>query len=91
MSTSNESPKDVSQTPETPLVRKLRIGMFVVLGILVALNVFIRPHEPHFGIDKYPAFWAVFGLAGALFLGRAAKGLAHTILGKSEDFYDKDR
>jgi hypothetical protein len=69
--------------------KKLRILMVAALGLLVALNLFIHPHEPHFVIDAYLGFWAVFGLAGAVILGRAAKGLAHTVLGKDEDFYEK--
>jgi hypothetical protein len=76
---------------EAVSVQKIRRLFFVSLGLLVALNVFIRPHDPHFGLDAFPGFWALFGLAGAILLGRGAKGLAHTILGKDEDFYDKKR
>jgi hypothetical protein len=78
--------------PPAPLsaqARKLRNLMFAALGLLVVLNLFIHPHEPHFGLDAYLGFWAVFGLAGAVILGRAAKGLAHTVLGKNEDFYEE--
>jgi len=78
--------------PPAPLAasaKRLRNLLFAVLGLLVLLNVFIHPHEPHFGIDAYAGFWAVFGLVGAVVLGRAAKGLAHTVLGKDEDFYEK--
>jgi len=78
--------------PSAPLsapARKLRNLMFAALALLVLLNLFIHPHEPHFGIDAYAGFWAVFGLVGAVVLGRAAKGLAHTVLGKDEDFYEK--
>lgn len=89
MPASSDPEIPVSKPSEDPLSRKLRIGFFAVLGLLVVLNVVIRPHHPHFGLEAYPGFWAVFGLAGALFLGRAAKGLAHTILGKDEDFYDR--
>jgi hypothetical protein len=62
--------------------------MFICLGLLLVFNLFIRPHDPHFGLDGVPGFWALFGLAGALLLARGAKGAAHTFLGKSEDFYD---
>lgn len=89
MSASSDPTTLVSKPSEDPLGRKLRIGLFAVLGLLVVLNVVIRPHHPHFGLDAFPGFWAVFGLAGAIFLGRAAKGLAHTILGKDEHFYDR--
>jgi len=80
---------EMPPAPLTPLARKLRNGMVAALALLVGLNLFIRPHEPHFGLDAYLGFWAVFGLAGAVLLGRAAKGLAHTVLGKDEDFYEK--
>jgi hypothetical protein len=78
--------------PGAPLsasARRLRNLLFAALGLLVLLNLFIHPHEPHFGIDGLPGFWSLFGLAGAVFLGRAAKGLAHTFLGRDEDFYEK--
>jgi len=66
------------------LARTLRNLMFASLGLLVALNLFITPHDPHFGLDQFPGFWALFGLLGAVIL---AKGAAHTFLGKDEDFY----
>jgi NhaP-type Na+/H+ or K+/H+ antiporter len=69
--------------------RRLRNLFFVVLGLLVPLNVFIYPHDPHFGLDRIPGFWSLFGLAGAVILARGAKGLAHTVLGKDENFYEK--
>jgi hypothetical protein len=67
----------------------LRNLFFGALACLAALNIFIHPHEPHFGLDAYPGFWALFGLIGAILLARLAKGAAHTFLGKDEDYYDK--
>lgn len=64
-------------------------GFFAILALLVLLNLFIAPHEPHFGLDKHPGFWAVFGCLVAVALARVAKGAAHTFLGKDEDFYVK--
>jgi len=71
------------------LPRTLRNLMFASLTLLVALNLFITPHDPHFGLDKFPGFWALFGLLGAVILAKGAKGAAHTFLGKDEDFYEK--
>jgi hypothetical protein len=71
------------------LTRTLRNLMFASLGILVVLNLFITPHDPHFGLDRFPGFWALFGLLGAVILAKGAKGAAHTFLGKDEDFYEK--
>ena len=67
----------------------LKMIFFVVLALLVVLNFFILPHHPHFGLEKYTGFWAVFGCVIAVVLARVAKGAAHTFLGKNEDFYTK--
>ena len=85
--TSHDHHPPAPAPPLGPTATKLRLAMFVVLGILVALNLFILPHDPHFGLDGWPGFWAVFGVAVAVGLGRLAKGAAHTFLGKDEDFY----
>ena len=77
------------RAPLSVLARRLRNLMFIALGLLVLLNVFIYPHDPHFGLDRLPGFWSLFGLAGAVILARSAKGLAHTVLGKDENFYEK--
>jgi len=71
------------------LARTLRNLMFASLALLVVLNLFITPHDPHFGLDQFPGFWALFGLVGAVILVKGAKGAAHTFLGKDEDFYEK--
>lgn len=78
--------------PPAPMsagAKRLRNIMLACLGLLVLLNVFIRPHDPHFGFDAIPGFWALFGLVGAVILAKGAKGLAHTVLGKDENFYEK--
>ena len=80
---------DIPPAPLAPLARKLRNGMVAALALLVGLNLFIHPHEPHFGLDAWPGFWAAFGLVGAVALGRAAKGLAHTVLWRPEDYYER--
>lgn len=67
----------------------LKIIFFAILALLVAVNIFIHPHHPHFGLEKYTGFWAVFGCVMAVVLARVAKGAAHTFLGKREDFYTK--
>jgi hypothetical protein len=71
------------------LSRTLRNLMFASLALLVVLNLFITPHHPHFGLEKIPGFWALFGLLGAVILAKGAKGAAHGFLGKDEDFYEK--
>ncbi len=63
-------------------------AFYGVLALLVVLNIFIHPHNAHFALEKYPGFWALFGLVGAILLTKVAKGIAHTVLNRTEDFYD---
>jgi len=79
-------------TPSAPIsasAKRLRNLLFAALGLLVLLNLVIHPHHPHFGLESIPGFWSLFGLAGAVVLAKGAKALAHTVLGKDEDFYEK--
>ncbi len=71
---------------EAPLLEKT---MYAVLAVMLVLNFLILPPHPHFGAEKIPGFWAVFGLGVAVALARLAKGAAHTFLGKDVDFYEK--
>lgn len=89
---SHESESTLKSTeperPQSKLVSILKWLFFAELGLLVVLNLFIHNHHPHFALEKFTGFWAVFGLAASLVLGKVAKGLAHTVLGKDESFYD---
>lgn len=67
----------------------LKKAMYASLSVLVAFNLFIRPHEPHFGAERLPGFWALFGAGVAILLAFVAKWCAHTFLGKDVDFYLK--
>lgn len=71
---------------EAPLLEKI---MYAALGLMLLLNFVITPPHPHFGAEKIPGFWAVFGLGVAVALARLAKGAAHTFLGKDLNFYEK--
>jgi hypothetical protein len=74
---------------ENRLPSTLKRLFFIGLALLVVLNFFILPHEPHFNLDKYTGFWAIFGCLVTIVLVFVAKGAAHTFLGKDEDFYTK--
>ncbi|NCD26491.1 MAG: hypothetical protein EOL86_13000 [Deltaproteobacteria bacterium] len=63
--------------------------MYAIMVVLVALNVIIRPHHPHFAGEWMPGFWAVFSLVATIAMVRACKGAAHTFLGKKEGYYDR--
>ncbi|EPR43617.1 hypothetical protein dsx2_2234 [Desulfovibrio sp. X2] len=58
------------------------------LAVLVGLNLFIRPHEPHVHAEVLPGFWAIFGFVVAVVLAFVTKAVLAHILDVSEDFYD---
>ena len=60
---------------------------FAVLGILLLLNIFIHPHHPHFGLDAYFGFWAVFGLGVGYVMVFAMKKIVQPLIVRKEDYY----
>jgi len=67
---------------------KLKIVFYVLLGILVVFDCLLSREHAHYIVDKIYAFWTIFSIIGCFLLIKVAKGLAHTILGKDEDFYE---
>ncbi|PSH03377.1 MAG: hypothetical protein CXZ00_12510 [Acidobacteria bacterium] len=59
--------------------------LFVVLAGLVALNVFILPHEPHFAPEKIPGFWALFALICTVIMVFVLKKIVYPILAQHEE------
>lgn len=71
------------------------VGFFKVLFFgtvvaLIGLNFIIRVHHPHFQLERYPGFWVAFGLAGAVTMVLVLKKVIFHIIGKQEDFYDRN-
>ena len=60
---------------------------FALLAFLLVLNVFERPHEPHFGLDSMPGFWAVFGLGVGLAMVWIMKRIVQPLIVRKEDYY----
>jgi drug/metabolite transporter (DMT)-like permease len=69
--------------------RLVRGIFFGALMALVAVNFLIVPREPHFGLEKIPGFWAVFGAAVAVLFVIVLKKAVFHVIGKSEDFYER--
>lgn len=60
-------------------------ALFVVLAALVALNLFITPHTPHFTGESVPGFWAVFALLVAVAMVVVLKKIVYPLLARPED------
>jgi hypothetical protein len=60
----------------------------VFLALLALANFYLRPYEPHFGLDSYPLFWPVFGLgAGVIMVFLVKKILQPFFIERPEDYY----
>ena len=62
-------------------------AFFAVLGFLLLLNIFVRPHHPHFGMDAYFGFWALFGLGVGIIMVFVMKKIVQPLIVRKEDYY----
>lgn len=63
-------------------------ALFSVLAALVALNLFVRPRDPHFVFDAYPGFWAAFGLGVGVVMVFVMKKIVQPLIVRKEDHYN---
>ncbi len=64
-----------------------RYLFYLVLAVLVGANFFIHPHHPHFGLDRYPGFFALFGLSAGFAMVWLMKKIVQPLIARKEDFY----
>jgi hypothetical protein len=70
-------------------VRKVIIALFVVCAALFLADGFYEKH-PHYEIETWFGFYAIYGFAVCVGLVVAAK-VMRVVLMRSEDYYDSDR
>ena len=58
-----------------------------VMALFLFLNIFIHPHHPHFVVDAYWGFWAVFGLGVGLVMVYVMKRIVQPLIVRKEDYY----
>jgi hypothetical protein len=69
-------------------VNKLWHGLLIVCGALVVSELFYA-HQPHFAIERIPAFFAIFGFVAFVLIVLAGKALRNVIM-RDETYYDRD-
>ena len=62
-------------------------AFYGVLAVLLILNVPFVTHHPHFVLDKYPGFFAVFGLFVGLGMVIIMKKIVQPFIKRKEDYY----
>lgn len=71
------------------LVVKVCLVVLALLVILDALPLVVDKSHAHTEVEKWPGFWAVFGLAGCAFLIVASKAFGKLGIMREEDYYDE--
>ncbi|MDR2404820.1 MAG: hypothetical protein LBE27_00415 [Deltaproteobacteria bacterium] len=72
---------------ESGKIRSWRLAFFLVLLVIAILNFIIHNEHPHFGIDRYPLFWAVFGLVVGVVMVFLVKRIIQPLIKRPEDYY----
>lgn len=70
-------------------IKAWKRGLFIFLGVLVVLNLFLRPHEAEYVFDIYPGFWELFGLISAVGMIFLMKRIIQPILVHPEESDDE--
>jgi hypothetical protein len=68
-------------------IKAWRCIFFLALLLVALLNLVITNHHPHFGWDKYPFFWPIFGLLVGLIMVFLVKKIIQPFLKGPEDYY----
>ncbi len=71
-----------------PNIRRLRIGFYIVLALLVAPDFFLHKHSLFSRIEAWPGFYAFFGFASCVVIILISKLLGF-VLKRREDYYDE--
>ena len=67
---------------------QLKLLFFAVLAVLLVLNIFIGPYDPHVAWEVYPGFWAGFGFVLAVAMAFVMKRIVAPLIGAPEDIHD---
>jgi uncharacterized membrane protein YozB (DUF420 family) len=69
-------------------VVRVCLGLLVLLVLIDAWPGVVNKDEAHTTIERWPAFWAVFGFVGCVLLIVLSKAFGHAGIMKREDYYD---
>lgn len=68
-------------------LRRLRLGFYIVLGLLVVPDFFLHKHALFYEVESWPGFYAFFGFVSCVVIIVVSKLLGF-LLKRREDYYD---
>ncbi|HID98225.1 MAG TPA: hypothetical protein EYP57_08580 [Thermodesulfobacteriaceae bacterium] len=69
-------------------MKMVKMFCWSILLSLMAVDLFIPRHHPHFLGDEIPGFWAIFGFTACALIIILSKWLGHKFLFRPDDYYD---
>ncbi len=70
-------------------IKRLKIGFYIVLVLLVLPDLFIHKHTLFFSVEAWPGFYAFFGFVACVIIILISK-LFGFVLKVREDYYDHE-
>lgn len=70
-------------------VVKVCLALLFLLVLVDAIPLVVDKSHAHTEVEKWPGFWAVFGLVGCAFLIVASKAFGKLGIMREEDYYDE--
>ena len=70
-------------------VVRVCLAMLALLVIADAIPGLVDKEHAHTSVERFPAFWAVFGFVGCAILIIASKAFGHAGIMQREDYYDE--
>lgn len=74
-------------------VRRIVMGLGIACGLLVVLDIILAlagvDKHPHFGWERWPAFYAVFGFVMCSLLVLASRFILRPLVMRDENYYER--
>jgi len=70
-------------------IKRLKVGFYIVLGLLVVPDFFMHKHTLFSAVEAWPGFYAVFGFVACVIIILVSK-LFGFALKVREDYYDHE-
>lgn len=88
MKADQKKPKEWSWFDHPQNIRRLRLGFYLVLVLLVLPDFFIHKHTLFSAVEGFPGFYALFGFIACVAIILISKVLGF-VLKRPEDYYDR--
>ncbi len=70
-------------------VVRLSLAVLALLVVIDAIPGLVHKEHAHTAVERFPAFWAVFGFVGCVVLIVVSKAFGHAGIMQREDYYDE--